>query len=273
MKVWRRNWSSAARRYADADAIIVSLGKSGRTWLRVFLYAYFCKAANREFTLKAEELAGSGAPRLIFTHDLWAYRTAPKLESRLRGRHLVPPGESRDKPILLLVRDPRDVLVSLYFQVTRRSGRFAGDLSEMIRHPRYGVESMVDVMNSWVAEWGERNAFMLLRYEDCRKNTDAAFRRVLAFLGVEPIDPRAFAHALDFSSFDNMKKLEAARQFDARAGILTPGNTADPESFKTRRGIVGGFKDYLQEEDLGYIERVMTQLDTRYGYAIEARST
>lgn len=263
----RRNWSSAAGRYAEADAIVVSLGKSGRTWLRVFLYSYFCAATNREFTLNASELADSGVPKLLFTHDRWGARTTRKLRDRMSGKHLVPPVESRTKPIVLLVRDPRDVVVSLFFQVTKRSGRYGGALSRIIRDPRFGIDSIVAIMNSWMEEWNGRDRFKLLRYEDCRKNTAAAFRDVLAFLGVQEIDETAFAHAVHFSSFENMKKLEAAGRFKTK--ILSARDVNDPDSYKTRRGVVGGFKDYLGPEDVRYLDRAMSRLDERFGYGGE----
>ena len=268
VKVWRRNWTAAARHYSDADAIVVSMGKSGRTWLRVFLYSYFCALENREFTLKSRELAGSKIPKLIFTHDLWGCRTARKLIDNLRGRHLIPPLESRTKPILLLVRDPRDVIVSLFFQVTKRLRRYNGGLSEMIRHRKFGIDSIVDVMNAWLAEWSSRGDFKLLRYEDCRKNTAEAFRGVLEFLGIREIDEAVFARSLQFSSFENMKNLEASGQF--RTKILSPGDANDPESYKTRRGLVGGFKQYLTADDIRYLDQAMTRLDERYGYGRES---
>ena len=39
----RRNFSSRAGELSEGDAIILSVPKSGRTWLRAFLCAYFCK--------------------------------------------------------------------------------------------------------------------------------------------------------------------------------------------------------------------------------------
>jgi hypothetical protein len=63
-----------------------------------------------------------------------------------------------------------------------------------------------------------------------------------------------------------MKKLEAAGQFKARAEILSPGNVDDPESYKTRRGVVVGFRDYLSADDMRYIDQAIARLDKRYGY-------
>jgi hypothetical protein len=169
MKTPLWNLTREAHRYKEADAIVVTLGKSGRTWLRVFLYAYFGAVDKREFTLKADQLAGSKVPKLVFTHDLWSYTTARKFKDRLRGRHMIPRLESRTKSIILMIRDPRDVIVSLFFQVTKRSHQYQykGVLSEMIRHPKFGIDSIVDVMNTWMAEWGGRENLKLLRYEDC----------------------------------------------------------------------------------------------------------
>ena len=90
---------------------------------------------------------------------------------------------------------------------------------------------------------GTRKDFKVIRYEDCRSHTEAVFREVLTFIGIEAIDEGSFRHALQFSSFENMKKMESARQFKNK--ILSAGNVEDPDSYKTRRGIVGGFKDYL----------------------------
>ncbi len=267
VKVMRRNWTSTARRYAETDAIVVAVAKSGRTWIRVFLYAYFCAVENREFTLDPRELASSKIPKLMFTHDLWGYRTARKFKDRLRGRHLIPPRESRTKPIILLVRDPKDVIVSLYFQAIKRSPQYQydGDLSEMIRHRKFGIDSIIDVMNTWITEWSNRGKFKLIRYEDCRRNTEEAFRDVLRFLGFQSIDESIFARSLQFSSFENMKSMEAEGKFKTK--ILSPGDVNDPESFKVRRGIVGGYRDYLNLRDIDYLNHSMARLDARFGYS------
>jgi hypothetical protein len=81
----------------------------------------------------------------------------------------------------------------------------------MIHHPRFGIDSIIDVMNAWIDQWSCRENFKLLSYEDCRADTAKAFREVLAFLGFEKIDETVFAHSLQLSSFNNMKLLGSAR--------------------------------------------------------------
>ena len=56
-----------------------------------------------------------------------------------------------------------------------------------------------------------------------------------------------------------MQKLEAAGAFDSN--ILHPGDVRDPESFKVRRGKVGGYREYLSAEDQQFAADAMTELD------------
>jgi len=61
-----------------------------------------------------------------------------------------------------------------------------------------------------------------------------------------------------------MKKLEAVGAFTSK--ILQATDVRDPESFKVRRGKVGGYTDYLTGGDLAYAAQAMKKLDTRFGY-------
>jgi hypothetical protein len=270
IKAWRHNWTLQARRYAGADALVVSIPKSGRTWLRVFLYAYFCRSINHEFTISNRKLAGTGVPKIEFTHDIWGYLTVNSWKYRFLGKEVIPAHASRTRPILLLARDPRDVIVSFFFHITKRVGSsYRGNLSSTIRHPRFGINAMVDVMNTWMADWSRRENFKFVRYEDCRRNTEATFREMLAFLGVRDIDDASFIHGLQFSSFENMRQMESERRFKNK--ILSAANVDDPESYKARRGIVGGYRDYVAREDLNYLDDALSRLDARFGYGPEPK--
>ena len=116
----RRNFSSRARELSEGDSIILSVPKSGRTWLRAFLCAYFCKRFGLEFTLRPDRYDEQRIPRLIFSHDVFEHRTKGDRWDRIRGKYLVPRRELHRAKIILLARDPRDCFVSLYLQLTRR---------------------------------------------------------------------------------------------------------------------------------------------------------
>lgn len=264
----RRNFSSRARLLSGGDAIVVSIPKSGRTWVRAFLAAYFCSTHGREMTLEPERYGDPSIPRIVYTHDRFEQRTKGSRWDNLRGKYLIPPRELQRARIILLARDPRDAFVSLHVQLTRRTKETPSALkrkssSELLRDPAFGIRSIVQVMNAWLAEFSRLPKFTFVRYETLRANP-ADFRALLASLGHADLDEAAYQHALAFSAFANMKKLEAAGAFDSK--ILQAGDVADPESFKVRRGKVGGFRDYLSAADQGYAAEAVAALDSRFGY-------
>jgi hypothetical protein len=265
----RRNFSSRARELSGGDAIILSIPKSGRTWLRAFLCAYFCRRFGLEFTLRTGRFDLPGFPHIVFSHDLFEHRTKGDRWDRVRGKYLIPRRELKRAKIVLLARDPRDCFVSLYLQLTRRDPNAPIKLkrksvSEMLRDKKFGLRAIIDAMNDWMEEFSGRDNFTLIRYEAIRAAPAEQFRDLLAVLGEPSPDANVFQEALEFSRFENMQKLEAAGAFDSN--ILHPGDVRDPESFKVRRGKVGGYREYLSDEDQRFAAEAMKELEHRFGY-------
>jgi hypothetical protein len=265
----RRNFSSRAHELSGGKAIILSVPKSGRTWLRAFLCAYFCKRFGLEFTLRPDRHHDARIPRVIFSHDVFEHRTKGDRWDRVRGKYLVPRRELKRAKIILLVRDPRDCFVSLYLQLTKRDPNAPIKLrqktaSEMLRDRRFGMHAIINAMNDWLNEFSGRDNFSLIRYEAMRASPAEHFRDLLAVLGESSADANIFQEALEFSRFENMQKLEAAGAFDSN--ILHPGDVRDPESFKVRRGKVGGYREYLSVRDQEYAANELAKLDPLFGY-------
>jgi hypothetical protein len=265
----RRNFSSRARELSGGDAIILSIPKSGRTWLRAFLCAYFCRRFGLEFTLRPGRYDLPEFPRVVFSHDLFEHRTKGDRWDRVRGKYLIPRRELKRAKIILLARDPRDCFVSLYLQLTRRDPNAPVKLrrktvGEMLRDQKFGMRAIIRTMNAWLNEFSERDDFTLVRYEALRASPAEHFRDLLAVLGEPSPDVNILQEALEFSRFENMQKLEAAGAFDSN--ILHPGDVRDPESFKVRRGKVGGYREYLSFEDQKYAADELMKLDPRFGY-------
>ena len=247
---------------------MVSIPKSGRTWVRTFLCAYFCQRHGHPFSLTPEKYGDRRIPRIIYSHDRFEQRTKADRWDQLRGKYFIPATERRRAKIVLLARDPRDTFVSHYVQLTRRTRETPDQLKqkeigEVLRDRRHGIASMIEIMNGWLEEWSGQPNFLLVRYEDLQRAPEASFRELLKFLGDKP-DGEAFAHALEFSRFGNMKKMETAGAFTSK--ILQATDVGDPESFKVRRGKVGGFTDYLTGDDLEYAGEAMRKLYARFGY-------
>ena len=70
--------------------------------------------------------------------------------------------------------------------------------------------------------------------------------------------------AIEFTEFENMKKMEAEDRF--KTNILRPGDPSDPDSFKVRRGKIGGYVHYFREGELPLLERSIADLDPFFGY-------
>ena len=164
-----------------------------------------------------------------------------------------------------MVRDPRDAIVSNYFQVTRRDRWFDGDIAGYVRWPRGSVRSMLRYYDVWARQRDVPADFLLLRYEDLRRDTVGELRRVAAFIGLDGIRQEAIEQTVAHATFDAMRRREAAQNADASP--LAPGHAADPESFKARKGEVGGYAAYLAADDVAWIDaRIDEGLDPYYGY-------
>jgi hypothetical protein len=137
-------------------------------------------------------------------------------------------------------------------------------VSDLLRDRKFGIRAIVRTMNDWLGEFSARENFMIVQYESLRASSAEHFRELLAGIGETAPNMSIFHEALDFSRFENMQKLEAAGAFDSK--ILRPGDVRDPESFKVRRGKVGGYREYLSAEDQKYAAEALSKLDSCFGY-------
>jgi Sulfotransferase domain len=266
---WRINLTSRAAELSGGDALVVSIPKSGRTWLRTFLSAYFSARYEHPFSLDLTKYRDPRIPRVIYSHDLFEHRTKGRWWDRARGKYLIPASELRRTQIILLVRDPRDAFVSHYVQLTRPTADAPDELKktqvhEMLRDRLLGIGQIIRTMNDWLVEFGDRPNVTLVRYEDLRSGPVEHFSRVLAAVGEQEVSQGHLDAALRFCEFSNMKKLEAAGSFDSK--ILQPRDMNDPESFNVRRGKVGGYREYLSADDQEYAAETLMQLHPRFGY-------
>ncbi|MFW6132946.1 MAG: sulfotransferase domain-containing protein [Planctomycetota bacterium] len=247
---YRRRWNRMA------DVMLLSFPKAGRTWLRMLLaktLATHCDVADdRLMDLQHTP----GVPRIKPKHDDNPHLKTP-------GELVTRKTEYADHKVILLVRDIRDLAVSAYFEATRRRQQFVGDISQFLRCQRGGVDTMIRFYNIWAANRNVPRGFCLVRYEDLHADASAEVRRILDFVGVEGVTDETIRQAVAFASFENMNRMERT---DALASDrLRPGDPADPESYKVRRGKVGGYRDYMDPADAEMVRRKMVeQLDPMY---------
>ncbi len=260
-----------------ADFVLMSFGKSGRTWLRVMLSRVF------------QQLAGTGSdtmlefdnfkrrdptlPSLFFTHGNYLRDYTGHWDSK---------ADFYDKKVVLLVRDPRDVAVSQYFQWKYRMlprkkmlNRYPShgtdvELFDFVMSADAGLPVVLDFFEIWQQELPKVKDSLVVRYEDMRSDPGQELSRVLAFFGL-PFTEAHVEEAVAFASYDNMKRLEQDRVFSGHGQRLLPGNKANPDSYKVRRAKVGGYRDYFDDDQLAAIDALMAERPgPLFGYLPEA---
>jgi hypothetical protein len=258
------------RKLGQADYVIVSFPQSGRTWLRTMLTRFYQKRHGvdemRLLGLKNLNRLDRRIPKVFFTHDHYIRDYTGHRDSKV---------DFAGKKIVLLVRDPRDVAVSSYHSLKYRPnpGRkglnvIAGgeDAPPPFEYMQFRAGWAVDFINSWQPELADQARRLLVRYEDLRADPARHLRRVLEFLGAAPSDAE-IDDAVAFASFDNMRKLEASAAFGSDDRRIVPGEAGNPESFKVRRGKVGGYRDYLSAEQAAALDDLVTgKLSPAFGY-------
>ncbi|MGB1139278.1 MAG: sulfotransferase domain-containing protein [Halioglobus sp.] len=258
----------------DADVVFVSFGKSGRTWLRVMVSHLF----RVKYDLPDELIISydnfhalnSAIPRTFFTHDNYIKDYTGDFDSKR---------PFYDKPVVLLVRDPRDVAVSQFFQWKHRlkPGKVALNnypprdqeisLFDFVMSERGGgMQEVIDYMNLWAREVDKMERFHLVRYEDLRSRSEEELAKMLSFLNVDATAGEVAA-AVEYSSFENMKKMESESQSKLAGGRMKPRDKDNPDSYKVRRAKVGGYRDYFTDEEVAAIDaRLADTLSPMYSY-------
>ncbi len=233
----------------DEGFVIVSFPKSGRTWLRTTLAKYIELYYSVPFNVELDNLP-ENIPKIKFTHIVHSIRNA------------------KAKGIVVLLRDPRDVLVSYYYERTQRPlksrKKFKGTISEFARS-RWGIRRIVHFLNKLViyeSNMKKSNQKILyLTYESLKRNQEKEMTKLLKFLGL-PTDRKILLKAINFSSFKRMQKMEKKGVFDSwRLSHLNKNNI---NSFKMRKGKIGGYVDELTPEEIRYVNNYISRhLDKR----------
>ena len=256
-----------------ADIVIVSFGKSGRTWLRVMLSRFY----QVRYGLSDKHLIGfdnlhyrnRAIPKLFFTHDNYLKDYTGNGDTK---------ADYYGKKVILLVRHPADVSVSQYHQWRYRmrpnkkvindypvDGEEVAIFDFMVQR-QAGLDKAIGFLNGWAREMPRLKDLLVVRYEDLKAEPAETLGRMLEFMGT-PGSAAEIEECLAFASFDNMRKMETKRTFWLSGGRMVPKDRDNPKSFKTRRGKVGGYRDYFSDSESLEINRIVQQrLAPEFGY-------
>jgi hypothetical protein len=235
------------------DVYIVSYPKSGSTWFR-FLIANAIKLhynINREvnfFTIK-DIIPGVENRQNMNTKGPFGISELPRI---LRSHASFNPYFRR---VILLVRDPRDVMISYYYHLLNyKIINQSSGLSDFIYNQSYGIHSWKKHTESWLPKEEKAGKILkLVRYEDLKKNTEIELNKILDLLGIS-IDKELLHLTIEASSITKMKESE-----NKHLHYLNP-ETLFVRKAKSTQG------EELKEKDKEYIENIAFKLLSELGY-------
>jgi len=246
--------------YPD-DVFLTSYPRSGNAWTRFLvgnlIYSEPVTFANVEDRLPEiylhsnRELLRLSRPRVLKSHEYF---------------------DPRYRKIIYIVRDPRDVMVSMYHYSMKR-----GEVPD-----KYPIEEFVRLglageffedwatweehVNSWRATRSTRSVFLFLRYEDMLADPERELEKVAEFMNIDPT-PERLARAVKFSGADHMRNLEKQQ---SRQWKLTKKTRQDIPFVREARS--GGWKDQLSEAAVESIEQAWGATMRQLGYHLASRS-
>jgi hypothetical protein len=262
-----------ARMLGESDVVIVSYGKSGRTWLRVLLSRYYQLRHGLPSNLLLQNdnmhVLNRAVPRVLFTHDNYLEDYTGTRDSK------APYAKSQ---VILLVRHPADTAVSQFFQWKHRMRPRKklineypmpdGDLPpiDFVLDEKAGMPKIIRFMNLWAAEFETVKSICAVRYETLRTDTANTLGKVLTFVNEAP-SLEELAQCVEFASVENMRAMEKSAYFQGVEDRMKPRDANNPDTYKVRRAKIGGYRDYFTEGEIAEIDRlVATTLSPAFGY-------
>jgi len=251
MGVWeRRHRNEFAYDRERSDVLVVSIPKSGRTWHRLMLGYYLARSCGEaeDRALKLVHLCRKArTKRVSYSHNGvsfldWLPASSPVVAS---------PELWSGKEVLLLVRDPRDVLVSAYHHYQFRTATFQRPISDFIRRPETGIAKLMTAHHRWHDNRRFAASFQVASYECMHQDPNAVLRQTLSLIGLTEVDEALIGETVEFCRFEKMQQYEATDRFGS---ARLRNESGDARSAKVREGRVGSYRSHLSQEDQSFID-------------------
>ena len=251
------------------DVFLVSYPRSGNTWARFLLGNLIYQDDPVTFSNIESRI-----PEIYFNRDR-VLRQLPRPRI-LKSHECFQPQYPR---VIYLVRDPRDVAVSFYHHNVK-ARNISDDYPMASFVPRFIAGELDRKFGSWrdnVLSWTSLRQgdprFLMLRYEDMKRDSTNALASVVTFLercSFRKIDssPEALRRTIESSSPEKMRALEKE---EGGRWVLTKGTRSDKPF--VRSATSGGWKSQLAAESVAAIESAWGDLMQNLGYELVSTRT
>jgi len=228
------------------DIILVSYPKSGSTWIRFILCNYIFISENNPNTVSFREVDDlmpefgisnltrrwpfDFIPRFVKTHWKWNPLFAGKMS-------------------LLIVRDPRDTMVSYYNYRNKQVSKVTQeDFQTFIRSKKFGLEAWFKHLKSW-----EKKATCVIRYEDLKREGLKEISESFLKLRLD-INSEILSTAFENAAFDKLKANEKAH------GMSKKNFFSEGQMF-FNKGKTNQWVEYFSEKDLQYYQELKSKYE------------
>ena len=240
------------------DVYLVSYPRSGNTWTR-FLIGNLLDTdhppsfADIEARIPAinlwpdKVLLQAKRPRILKSHEYF---------------------DPRYRRVIYILRDPRDVAVSMYHYSIKRNQLADDSPMEQFVGRFIAGEFMSDFSNwedhlrSWTGTRMGRSEFLLLRYEDMQAALEAELAKIAVFLNVHA-SPERLSRSAQLSSAERLRELEREQSDQWK---LTK-NTRKDKPF-VRSAKAGSWREVLSQKSIAQIERAWGRTMQEFGYEL-----
>ena len=167
--------------------------------------------------------------------------------------------------VIYVVRDPRNLVLSY-------ARHLDASVDEIVRFITSGKSIKNDLMGNWAENYlswkafKQHNRYLLIKYEDLILNPKKNLMKIIEFIFAlskrkSPIDMDKIDNVVKSTTLDNLKKLEAANDFNERA--------TDKKGNKINFFDKGGQRNWsksLKKDLVNQIEKSFKQEMTELGY-------
>ena len=212
--------------------VLVSFPKSGRTWLRVMLdklnvkYEYEHGKVNKEMKFSFYE---------------------KKLKKHSKQMHKM--------QCIYMIRCPIDTIVSWYFQmvVRKKDDKMPNEINQFCK---LNIQKVIDHHLAVLESKDSFGSFHLISYENLKRNCVEEMKSLLDFCNkVIPHDE--IKKVVEECEFNKMKKFHKDPQYSKRNYQFYSKN--GPEAQKVRKGKIGGYVDYLEEDTIEKLNKILAK--------------
>lgn len=223
--------------------LVCSFPKSGRTWLRFALFTYIRDLYKIDVPIDFAQSLTLLPNWDRHTTETWPDTGASAaLLPAIRFHHFLPLeevrkrlslGEQRSPRRIMILRPPRQTLVSAYHHYRDFMMLWQGDFHDFLVRSPWGLDAYVAYHNAWSQTLAHEPASLVLSYEQMKADFRICLENTVKALDL-PLDESRVNAACQMSTIENMRRIE--QTFGGLPGRSPDADTANPNAQRVRVG-------------------------------------